>query len=118
MAEHIIGTIDDFPPGSHKVVRIRAVEIGVFNVDGTLYALPNICPHQYGPLCSGKVSGTMQSGPNTNWTYQWGLEGEVITCPWHGIEFAIKTGQALSSSRLRVRQYPIRVEDDQIVISL
>ena len=118
MAEHIIGSIEDFPPGSHKVVKVRAVEIGVFNVDGTLYALPNICPHQYGPLCSGKVSGTMQSGPDTNWTYQWGLEGEVITCPWHGIEFAIKTGQALSSPRLKVRQYPVSVVDGEVRISL
>ena len=118
MAEHVIGPIGEFPPGSHKVVKIRAVEIGVFNVDGELYALPNICPHQFGPLCTGKVSGTMQSGPATGWTYQWGLEGEIVTCPWHGIEFDIATGRALSSPRLKVRHYPIRVEQEQVIITL
>ena len=33
MAEHVIGPIGEFPPGSHRVVKIRAVEIGVFNVE-------------------------------------------------------------------------------------
>ena len=58
MAEHIAGSIDDFPPGTHRVVRLGRIEVGVFNVAGRFYALPNICPHQFGPLCTGTVNGT------------------------------------------------------------
>ncbi|MCA9858076.1 MAG: Rieske (2Fe-2S) protein [Thermomicrobiales bacterium] len=118
MAEHVIGTIADFPVGSSTVVKIRTIEIGVFNVAGTLYALPNICPHQYGPLCTGGVNGTMVSGPDTDWQLEWGREGEILTCPWHGIEFDITTGQALANPRFKVRQYPISVVDDKVTITL
>ena len=72
MAEHVIGTVADFPVGSSTVVKIRNIEIGVFNVNGRLYALPNVCPHQFGPLCTGGVNGTMVSGPETNWAHEWG----------------------------------------------
>jgi len=68
MAEHIIGALADFPPGSQKVISIGKLQVGVFNVDGELYALPNICPHQFGPICTGRVSGTLLSDGGTNGT--------------------------------------------------
>lgn len=118
MAEHIVGPVTDFPSGSHRLVKVRNLEIGVFNVDGELYALPNICPHQFGPLCAGKTSGTMRSGADTEWKHEWVHEGEIITCPWHGIEFDITTGRALASPKLRVRQYPVSIEDGNVKIVL
>jgi nitrite reductase/ring-hydroxylating ferredoxin subunit len=117
MAEHVIGTVADFPIGSSKVVKVRNVEIGVFNVNGTLYALPNVCPHQFGPLCTGGVNGTMLNGPETDWQYEWGREGEILTCPWHGLEFDITTGTALANPRLKVRQYTISVVNDEVVVT-
>ncbi len=118
MADHTIGRLEDFPQGSSTIVKIRNTEIGVFNVDGTLYALPNLCPHQYGPLCRGKISGTMASGPESDWTYEWVRDGEIVTCPWHGIEFDIASGSALASPRMRVRQYPVVVVDEEVIVSL
>jgi nitrite reductase/ring-hydroxylating ferredoxin subunit len=53
--EHRVGGIDEFPAGTHKVVKVgRLREIGVFNIDGKLYALPNLCPHQTGPTIVGR----------------------------------------------------------------
>jgi hypothetical protein len=52
--EHVVGDLSDFPEGSTEVVRVGRREIGVFNVGGGLYGLPNVCPHQTGPLCEGK----------------------------------------------------------------
>jgi nitrite reductase/ring-hydroxylating ferredoxin subunit len=118
MAEHVIGTLAEFPPGSHTVISVGRAQVGIFNVDGTLYALPNICPHQFGPLCSGYVTGTMQSDAEHGWQHYWGLDGQVIACPWHGIEFDITTGQALFSSKLKVRQYRVAIVDDQVLVSL
>ena len=58
--EHTVGAITEFPEGSHKVVKVGRREIGIFNVGGKLYGLPNLCPHQTGPLCEGKPAlGTL-----------------------------------------------------------
>lgn len=118
MAEHIVGTVDDFPLGSHRVVQVGRIEVGVFNIDGALHALPNVCPHQFGPLCEGTVNGTTACSAATGWQFAWVREGEVVTCPWHGIEFDITTGKALSSPRLKVRTYRVTVEDGHVKVTL
>jgi nitrite reductase/ring-hydroxylating ferredoxin subunit len=118
LAEYIVGTIDDFPPGSHRVVQVGRIEIGVFNIAGAFHALPNVCPHQFGPLCEGTVDGTTACSAATNWQFAWVRQGEIITCPWHGIEFDITTGKSLSSPRLRVRTYPVAVEDGQVKVTI
>jgi nitrite reductase/ring-hydroxylating ferredoxin subunit len=118
MAEHIVGPVADFPPGSHRVVKVGRIEVGIFNVAGVFHALPNLCPHQFGPLCEGTVNGTTACSAATSWQFAWVREGEVVTCPWHGIEFDIATGRSLSSPRMRVRTYPVTVEDGQVKVTI
>ena len=118
MARHVVGRVSDFPPGTHKVVTAGRGEIGVFNVGGRFYALPNVCPHQFGPLCEGRVGGTMACSAATGWRHEWVREGEVVTCPWHGLEFDITTGRCLASSRLRVRTYAVEIEDGQVTVTV
>ena len=86
--------------------------------NGDVYALSNICPHQFGPLCEGTVNGTMACSAATGWKFAWVRQGEIVTCPWHGIEFDIVTGKSLSSPRLRVRTYPVTVEDGQVKVTI
>ena len=118
MTEHVVGRVEDFPPGTHRLVQVGRIEIGIFNVDGTLHALPNVCPHQFGPLCTGTVNGTTACSAATGWRFAWVREGEIVTCPWHGIEFEIATGRSLSSPRLRVRTYPVAVEDGRVKVTV
>ena len=114
--EFIIAAVADLPEGTHRVVEVDRRKIGVFNVAGQFYALPNLCPHQLGPLCSGKVSGTLTASRESDWKIQWEQEGEIVTCPWHGLEFHIPTGQCLAFSEIRLRSYKIWVEGDHIKI--
>ena len=118
MAEHDLGPAADFPPGTHKVIKVRNVEIGVFNVEGRFYALPNVCTHQFGPLCEGNVTGTMVCNPATGWRHEWARDGEIITCPWHGLEFDITTGRCLASPKVRLRTYPVTVKDGRVRLTL
>ncbi len=118
MAVHIIAPVIEFPVGSHRVVKIRNLEIGVFNVDGRFYALPNVCTHQFGPLCDGTVNGTTACNAATGWRFAWVREGEIVTCPWHGLEFDITTGRCLALPKVRVRQYPVVVEDGMVLLTL
>jgi len=60
-ARHVIGTVDEIPPGSRKVIEVDGREIGVFNVNGEYFAVLNRCPHQGGPLCKGRQTGFLTS---------------------------------------------------------
>jgi nitrite reductase (NADH) small subunit len=115
---HVVGTLEDFPEGKHKVVRVRDIEIGIFNVAGTLHALPNLCFHQWGPLCKGQVTGTLSATAATNWKYEWVREGQIVVCPWHSLEFDVTTGQCLAYPRVKLRRYPIEVDGDVVRVVL
>lgn len=90
--------------------------IGVFNVAGRFYALHNGCPHRGGPLCEGRVCGTVL--PTDDYAFRYGREGEILRCAWHGWEFDIRTGQALADPSVRARSYPVTVEDGAVVMTL
>ncbi len=54
----------------------------------------------------------------TGWRDEWMKDGEIITCPWHGLEFDITTGRCLASAKVRLRQYPVTIEDGQVVVTI
>jgi nitrite reductase (NADH) small subunit len=119
VSEIVVGKLADFPQGTHRVVRAGRREIGVFNIGGDLYALPNICPHQTGPLCEGRIaSGTLLANAETDWKPRWALEDEVIACPWHGLEYHVPTGQCLAYPEITLRRYPVSVRDGDIVVTI
>jgi nitrite reductase/ring-hydroxylating ferredoxin subunit len=117
MATYEVGRADEFPSGSHKVVHAGKLEIGVFNLDGVFYAMTNYCPHQGGPLCAGPTSGEWACEAASGWHYDFRRPGEIVVCPWHGIEFDIKSGRCLSSPKMRVRTFPVTVMDGIVTIS-
>jgi nitrite reductase/ring-hydroxylating ferredoxin subunit len=113
---HVICSADEVQPGRRRIVEIAGQRIGLFNVDGRFYALHNHCPHRGGPLCEGPVCGTTL--PTDHYKFEYGREGELVRCAWHGWEFEIASGRALADPRIRARTYPVRVEDGRVVITL
>ena len=67
----------DVPPGKAAAFTVGDKQIAIFNVDGTFYAIDDICPHAGASLCEGEVSGTK------------------VTCPWHAAEFDLRSGAPL-----------------------
>ncbi len=118
MTEYVVGTVDELPVGSKRIVTVGGVEIGVFNVKGQFYALPNHCFHQGGPLCEGNVGATVVATKESGWKPEWVQEGEVVVCPWHGLEFNITTGRCLGRRHARLRRYRVRVVDGQVRVSV
>jgi 3-phenylpropionate/trans-cinnamate dioxygenase ferredoxin subunit len=96
VAEIVVGPVEELPPGEMKIVRDGQLVIGVYNVDGELYAIEDRCSHDDGPLCEGDFE-----------------PGEaVVICPRHGSRFDIRTGQALTlPAYLPVDTFPVKVED-------
>jgi nitrite reductase (NADH) small subunit len=118
MPEHTVGLVDDLPEGAHAVVRAGNRELGIFNIRGAYYAIPNLCPHQRGPLCAGDVSGTLDYGPHTAWRLAWIWEGEVVTCPWHSLEFHVPTGRCVGLPDIRLKTFEVRLVDGEIRVVL
>lgn len=111
-----VGAASDLKPGERRLVEVRGHSVGVFNVNGEYVAALNLCPHELAPVCRGRVGGTTLPSPPGE--YRWGREGEILACPWHGWEFDLTTGKALADPRVRLRRYPVTVEDDTLYITL
>jgi nitrite reductase (NADH) small subunit len=111
-----VGRASEIPPGERRLVEIKGRSVGLFNVNGRFVAALNLCPHELAPVCRGRVGGTTLPSPPGE--YHWGREGEILACPWHGWEFDLLTGRSLPDPRVRLRLYPVSVEDDTIYVTL
>jgi nitrite reductase/ring-hydroxylating ferredoxin subunit len=118
MTDYIVCPVEELGVGARRVVNAGGVEIGVFNVDGTLHAIPNHCFHQGGPVCEGNVGATIVARREGNWRPEFAQEGEIVVCPWHGMEFNITTGRCLSRPRARLRKFRVRVVDGQVMVTV
>jgi nitrite reductase/ring-hydroxylating ferredoxin subunit len=116
--EFVLAAVEELPPGAHRVFDVEGREIGIFNLDGVYHALPNLCPHQLGPVCTGRLSGTLAARRATGWRIEWVQEGEILTCPWHGLEFHVPTGQCLAFQAIRLRRYEVWAEDGVVKLRL
>lgn len=106
---HRICPAADLPVGQRKIIEVEGKSIGIFNVNGSFHAIRNNCPHQHAPLCLGPVGGTTLPGKPGEYNY--GREGEIIRCPWHGWEFDLTTGRSVfNPHRCRVRSFNVTVE--------
>jgi 3-phenylpropionate/trans-cinnamate dioxygenase ferredoxin subunit len=114
---HVVGRVEEIPPGARRIVRIDGRAIGVLNVDGRYYAIRNVCPHHGAPLCEGRIEGTML--PSAPHEYVFGMRNRILRCPWHGFEFDLETGRSLFDPEgMRVKVYPVTVETGQVTITV
>jgi nitrite reductase/ring-hydroxylating ferredoxin subunit len=108
--------VEELAVGSRRIVTAGEGGIGVFNVDGKLYALANRCPHAGGPLCRGVLTGTTE--PGTGHEVRWVREGRVLRCPWHSWEFDIATGRTLTKPTVATKTFSVVVEDGTIYVEV
>jgi 3-phenylpropionate/trans-cinnamate dioxygenase ferredoxin subunit len=107
--------VDEIPSGKRKIVEVAGRSIGVFNLKGEFFALRNSCPHQGGPLCSGRAIGFVYAA--TPGEYQYSRQGEILRCPWHGWEFDIRTGQSYCDpEKIKARAYPVEAKPGSAVV--
>jgi 3-phenylpropionate/trans-cinnamate dioxygenase ferredoxin subunit len=94
-----VARLEDLPPGSRRVVDVEGAQVAVFNIDGALYAIEDICTHDGGELASGV------------------LQGEVIVCPRHGARFSVKTGAVLGPpAYAALAIFPVRMEQGVVQV--
>lgn len=96
-----VASLSELPPGTLKGVRIGDVGICLANADGTVYAFRDNCSHKDFPLHLGE------------------LEGDRLTCEWHGAQFDITTGRAVRIPAIKpIRTFDVKVDGDDILVAV
>ena len=137
MSRHVVARVGEIAPGQSKMLTIEKRELGIYFVNGEYFALANRCPHQGGPLCRGRLVSLVEADQPGE--FRVSRRGEILRCPWHGWEFDIRNGQSwCDPTRVSTRTYavtvepgaslikgpyvadtfPVRVEDDYVIVEL
>jgi len=96
-----VATTGDRTPEQGKMVEVNGKKIALCNLEGSFYAINDTCTHRGGPLSEGEI------------------EGEQVTCPWHGALFNVKTGEVLGPpAHTGVASYSVRVEGTDIEVEV
>lgn len=110
----LVGASERVPEGGRLVIDIGDKAIGIFRVEGKLYAWENRCAHQGGPVCQGKiiprVTEVIEPGGESR-GFAFDESCLHIVCPWHGFEYDIKTG--VHPGRLSARLIRVEVEENE-----
>ena len=96
-----VARVGDVPEGRGLAVKVGGYAIALFNDAGRIFALEDCCTHARIPLSGGWV------------------ENGCASCPWHGAEFDLESGEALSLPATgKVATYPVRIEGDAIYVDV
>lgn len=98
MAKIKVAQKSEVKEGQGKLVGINGKELALFNIKGEFFAIDNTCPHRGGPLAEG-----------------W-LEENTVTCPLHGWQFDVKTGQNIMPGMSKLTSYKVLVEGEDVFI--
>jgi 3-phenylpropionate/trans-cinnamate dioxygenase ferredoxin subunit len=115
VAKYVVAPVDALPPGAQQRVELDGRAVAIFNVDGELRALRDVCPHQGAALSAGVVVRSVTA--EQPGCYEIDSERVLVRCPWHGWEFDLATGQSwCDPARQRTRPYPVSVEHGDALI--
>ena len=95
-----VAGLEDVPAGTGREYAVSGRIVALYNVAGEFHALDGVCPHAGGPLGEGV------------------LQGNIVTCPWHGWQFDVVSGRHCLNANLRHTTYPVRVVGDDVFIEL
>lgn len=87
----------ELPPGQRRLVFVEGRSLVLFNINGTVYAIDNTCPHQGASLAGGK------------------LEGTWLRCPAHGLRFDLA---ASDTAALCLKHFPVNTAGGMLTVKL
>jgi len=89
----------DILPGEIKSFDVEGEVIAICHTNGNFYAIKDECSHMAYPLSDGS------------------LDGEIITCAWHGAKFNVKTGDVLSMPAVvPIETYQLKIEGENVYV--
>ncbi len=98
---HAVASISDLEDRVPFPVDIGAEEIALVMMDSEIYAISNVCTHEYACLSDGYI------------------EEDRIVCPLHLAEFSVTTGKVVEDpAEDDLQTYAVRVVDDQVYVKV
>ena len=100
MSKILAGKTADIPPGKLHKISLDGKDILVVNLDGNYFAMDDTCTHAGASLSEGTI------------------DGDVITCGWHGAQFDCKSGKLTKfPAKINdVRSYNVTVDAEEVFI--
>lgn len=100
---HVVCKADAVPDGKGESFVVGGARVAVFNVGGEFYAIEDRCSHADAPMADGYVH----------------KRELCVACPWHGAEFDLKTGKALTPPACEdIQAFPTSLVGDDVVIEI
>jgi nitrite reductase (NADH) small subunit len=95
-----VARADEIEPGTLACIRVDEQDIAVARIGDEFYAMQGHCLHLKGPLCEGR------------------LDGSVLSCPWHGWQYDVRTGENEFDRAIQLETYEVQVEDGEVRIAV
>lgn len=100
--------VSQLPANQMILVTVEDKQVLLANVDGAYFAIDNKCSHLGGSLAKGDLSGS------------------VVSCPRHGAQFDVRTGNAVGKAKIAMikmgvkdqESYQIKVEGTNILLGI
>jgi nitrite reductase (NADH) small subunit len=86
--------------GQIQEIQLEGITIAIANVGGQFHAISNTCLHRGGPLGQGS------------------LQGNVVTCPWHGWSFDVTSGQVADRPSVGVACYSVELRGEDLYVDI
>ncbi|MCY3912054.1 MAG: non-heme iron oxygenase ferredoxin subunit [Chloroflexi bacterium] len=96
-----VGPIESVPAGSKAAVDFDGEPVGLYNVDGQIFAMDDLCTHDEAYLSEGDFN------PSAG----------TVRCPRHSSHFDVRTGRPRTlPAILPVQVYETKVEQGRILV--
>ncbi|MFN6465034.1 MAG: NifU family protein [Nostoc sp. DedVER02] len=95
-----VATLDEVPEFSVVVVQLAGTSLILHRQGVTVKCYRNACSHLGSPLEKGKI------------------ENGIITCPSHGFQYKLETGECLTAPDISLQSYPVKIKGDKVFVKL
>lgn len=93
-------SLGEIPSGKSKNVNVNGKLVAIYHVSGKVYATSGVCLHAGGPMGDGT------------------LEGNIITCPWHGWQYDITTGANQVMPAIKLKTFKTEIKGNDIFVDV
>jgi nitrite reductase/ring-hydroxylating ferredoxin subunit len=95
-----MAALSEVPPGRMVEKQILARRVAVINYGGRIIGFQSECAHMRASLAKGEI-----------------VDG-VLTCPWHGWQYDIESGECLTVAGHRLKQFRVEVDEEDVYLCL
>ena len=95
-----VATIDQVPEFSVLAVQLAGNLLILHRQGVRVTCYRNACTHLGSPLEKGKV------------------ENGIITCPSHGFQYKLETGECLTAPDISLQSYPVQIKEDKVFVKI